>query len=79
METRWGLTAEEIVAVWVANRLRGDLTPTSQDELIVQATLRHVWEEGEKNCPHQPLTTPGIAPKRLCDECWTELKKEGGL
>lgn len=44
------------------------------------ATLRHVWEEGEKPCPHwEPFTGYPRMAKHECEKCWVELRKEAGL
>ena len=47
--------------------------------LIIQATLRHVYEEGERPCPHNLQLSDRPAYKRECGWCWAELKKEAGL
>ena len=44
-------------------------------EAIIQATLRHVYEEGEKPCPHYPISEW----TEQCDVCWAELKHEAEL
>ena len=58
----WGLNDEAIRKV-------------ATDRAIVQATLRHVYEEGESLCLEH-LTD---CPRRNCHWCWAELKAEAGL
>jgi len=46
-------------------------------QVIHEATLRHVYEEGEKPCPHDlPIYEGASRPRRLCSLCWAELRKE---
>ncbi len=61
----WGLSKEEIY-----------LLPWEKPSDFILATLRHVYEEGEKYCPHPHGYIPWR--KRECSECWAELKKEAG-
>jgi len=71
---KWGLTEEEIrIVLHKVARESPMPSGAEYDMAIVQATLRHVYEEGEKDCPHQ-----NVLPKRSCDRCWAELKQEAG-
>ena len=50
---------------------------------IAQATLRHVYEEGQKPCPHSigednTLISHQGWKKWNCYSCWQELKQEAG-
>ena len=87
----WGLNPEEIDRIWQDYR-RFDGLGLGKE--IVQATLRHVYEEGEKPCPHideeliaaeEASTSLAVqariaARKRFgCSLCLAELAKEAGL
>ncbi|MBU0846885.1 hypothetical protein KKH23_06805 [Patescibacteria group bacterium] len=90
METRWGLTAEEIEDIFATEEC---LNTKVTDYMMsaMEATLLHVVEEGEKPCPRDkpveghPITHFACWPMGLsqaskweCPECRAELKKEAG-
>ena len=80
--------AEEVVQKWMNEdfSVRSIQLDRGHWEYIVpillQAALCHVYEEGEKPCPH----FAHIPPDRLmtniyrhaCDQCWAELKEAAG-
>ncbi len=77
----WRLSDEEALKVI---RTHDPTWPSlfASDKALIKATLRKVYGEGEKPCPHS--TYAGHAGKNPlkrheCPECWAELKKEAGL
>ena len=79
----WGLNDEAIKETAKGQRLYDkssetwlDMIPGPTDRAIVQATLRHVWEELQK---HQRVTEePGVMIYIPMKD-WAELGKEVGL
>ncbi len=43
-----------------------------------QATVKDIAVWGEEPCPHAHKVLPN-RPKRACDLCWDELKKQAGI
>ena len=88
METKWGLTEEELET---AVEFSGFAAAHSWYEATrkgveagVKATLHHVYEEGDKPCPHsigedKTLISHQGWKKWNCYSCWQDLKQEAGL
>ncbi len=79
IEPKWGLSAGELG--YPQDELEAVVLPLNKTHLIktilqevTQATLRHVYEEGEKGCPHT-TGVEAIIRRRECPECWDELKE----
>ena len=89
METRWGLSETELTDICFFPPMR--VHPNDHlhyMRLSVQATLHHVYEEGEKPCREHPRVcadedgamTEYVIPHRFdCPKCRAELRKEAGL
>ena len=83
----WGLGDEGIAE---AMGMKGVILDSQGLRNIIKATLRQVYEEGKKPCPHGLCVSFGHdnsslisryrqAKKRECLECIAELRKEVGL
>ena len=74
----WGLMHKELEELIDKNWNGDGYDMMNVGEFVHKATLRHVYEKGEKLCPHVVVGF-GYVRKKDCSECWAELKKEAGL
>lgn len=83
----WGLSEEQYTQMTAdlsqSLHLPKQWTPTHRQKGLVdymkeasQATLRHVYEEGEKPCQHTSREPVYFGPKWGCPECRADLRKE---
>lgn len=69
----WGLMGQEAKKAY---KTRCEESIEAAILSVIEATLRHIAEEGDSHCPHSGRIGD---IKRRCYQCWESLRKEAGL